>query len=285
MKRLLFCIPVLSMVLVSCQATNSTPSPTLTNENMNTASGVLLEVKNVSMFANLEDLAVETEEVAYSDGTTGYLARPAAAGTYPAVVMIHEWWGLNEHIKDMARILADEGYVVLAVDLYEGTVATDPTEAGKQAGAVRENPEAAVQNMRDAVAYLKGRSEVQSDRIASLGWCFGGQQSLNLALASDDLAATVIYYGNLVTEIEKLAAIQWPVLGIFGEEDTSIPVETVKEFETALATAGVENAIHIYPGVGHAFANPSGQRFAPEETMDAWGKTLDFLKKNLSDEA
>lgn len=236
------------------------------------------------MFANLDDLAVEAEEVMYTSGGTGYLVRPSAEGVYPAVVMIHEWWGLNDHIKDMARILADEGYVVLAVDLYTGTVASDPAEAGKLAGAVRENPEVAVQNMRDAVAFLKTRAEVNQDRIASLGWCFGGQQSLNLAVASDDLAATVIYYGNLVTDAEKLAAIQWPVLGIFGEEDTSIPVEMVREFESALATAGVENAIHIYPGVGHAFANPSGQRFAPEETMDAWEKTLSFLADNLKGE-
>ena len=118
-------------------------------------------------------------------------------------------------------------------------------------------------------------------KIASLGWCFGGGQSLRLALA-EKLDATVIYYGNLVTNEDDLSRINWPVLGIFGEQDQSIPVTTVKEFESSLNKLGIKNSINVYPGVGHAFANPSGASYAPEATQDAWKKTLEiFLDTNL----
>jgi carboxymethylenebutenolidase len=112
-----------------------------------------------------------------------------------------------------------------------------------------------------------------------LGWCFGGGQSLQLALNTErPLAATVIYYGTLVTNQTELAEITWPVLGIFGAEDQSIPVDTVNQFKAALDANAVTNEIYIYDGVGHAFANPSGGNYAPEETTDAWDKTLAFLR-------
>ena len=105
--------------------------------------------------------------------------------------------------------------------------------------------------------------------------------SLQLAVSGEELFATAIYYGSLVTDESKLSSIHWPVLGIFGEKDAGIPVTSVKLFETALDQLGVENEIHIYPGVGHAFANPSGMNYAPEATRDAWTKTLAFLEKYL----
>ncbi|HAS95752.1 TPA: hypothetical protein DCS99_05035 [Candidatus Wolfebacteria bacterium] len=117
--------------------------------------------------------------------------------------------------------------------------------------------------------------------MASLGWCFGGGQSLQLALSGEQLNATVIYYGNVVTDIETLRAIKWPVLGIFAGEDRSISPKKVNEFRAILNELGISNSITIYPGVGHAFANPSGQSYAPEETKDAWQKTLVFLQQNL----
>src|SRR5919112_704796 len=199
----------------------------------------------------------------------------------PAVVMIHEWWGLNDNIKDMANELASEGYVVLAADLYNGEVATTPDKAMQLVGTVRENPEQAISNLQSAVQYLASLPNVNSSRIASLGWCFGGGQSLQLALNSEQnpLAATVIYYGNLVNDTNELSKIIWPVLCIFGDQDQSIPVESVNAFEQALNETGITNEIYIYPGVGHAFANPSGDNYAPAETVDAWEKTLAFLKK------
>jgi carboxymethylenebutenolidase len=135
--------------------------------------------------------------------------------------------------------------------------------------------------MQGAVNYLGSLENVNSSRIASLGWCFGGGQSLQLALNSEEhpLAATVIYYGNLVNDTESLSKIKWPVLGIFGDQDQSIPVDSVMQFEQALNEIGITNEIYIYPGVGHAFANPSGDNYAPKETADAWKKTLVFLEK------
>lgn len=226
---------------------------------------------------------VEIETVNYYGDASGYLAQPAESeDQLPAVVMIHEWWGLNENIKNMAEQLAGEGYVVLAVDLYDGEVATESSQARTLATSVRENPDVAVENLNAAVAHLSNLKNVDSSRIASLGWCFGGGFSLQLALnAEQPLAATVVYYGTLVTDEQELASITWPVLGIFGAEDQSIPVEDVNEFEASLDANGIMNEIYIYDGVGHAFANPSGDSYAPEETADAWEKTLGFLSTHV----
>jgi carboxymethylenebutenolidase len=235
---------------------------------------------------------LQNKTINYIDGSSGYLVYPNTTTNnttstteqqqkLPAVVMIHEWWGLNDNIKDMANELAGEGYVVLAADLYNGEVATDPNRARELSSSVNENPEQAITNLQSAVQYLASLPNVNSTRIASLGWCFGGGQSLQLALHSEQnpLAATVIYYGNLVNDTNELSKINWPVLGIFGDQDQSIPVESVDAFEQALNGTGIKNEIYIYPGVGHAFANPSGDNYAPEETADAWQKTLTFLNK------
>jgi carboxymethylenebutenolidase len=197
--------------------------------------------------------------------------------------MIHENKGLNDNIKNMADLLAKEGYVVLAVDLFNGEVTTDQKRASELTQAIRNNPAVAIENLKSAVTYLASLPNVNPEKIASLGWCFGGQQSLQLALNSEEhpLSATVIYYGRLITEPETLSAIKWPVLGIFGDQDKSIPVDSVQKFEEALNTNGITNEIYIYQGVGHAFANPSGDNYAPQETQDAWEKTVSFLKKYL----
>ena len=235
---------------------------------------------------------LQNKSVNYYDSSSGYLVYPTTSSSnattieaqqqkLPAVVMIHEWWGVNDNIKDMANELASEGYVVLAADLFNGEVATDPSHARELSSSVRDNPEQAIANLQSAVQYLGSLPNVNSSRIVSLGWCFGGGQSLQLALNSEQnpLAATIIYYGNLVNDIGELSKINWPVLGIFGYQDQSIPVETVRQFEQILNEIGIPNEIYIYPGVGHAFANPSGDNYAPEETADAWNKTLAFLDK------
>lgn len=230
---------------------------------------------NADMFS--QDLDSVTGS--YLEGEVkGFLAKPIAKGDYPGIIMIHEWWGLNSNIEQMAKILAKEGYVVLAIDLYGGQVATDSAMAGQFASAVRSNPQKAVSEMKAAVSYL--REKENAGKVGSLGWCFGGGQSMQLSL-NEELDATVIYYGTLVTNATELENINWPVLGIFGENDTSIPVAKVNEFEAALDSLEIENQIYVYPGVGHAFANPSGANYAKEETADAWGKTIAFLAQNL----
>ena len=231
---------------------------------------------NSEMLNGVGDYEIISADTQYFENSNGYFARPASDGTFPGVIMIHEWWGLNDNIKDMARQLAAEGYIVLAVDLYNGEVAADSARARELTSGL--DQETATANMEAALNYLR---EHNATRLASLGWCFGGGQSMQLALAGQDLDATVIYYGNLVTEVGRLENINWPVLGVFGDQDQSIPVDTVNQFETALNGAGVQNEIYIYEGVGHAFANPSGDNYAPEETMDAWEKTLSFLERSL----
>lgn len=235
-------------------------------------------IKNVDML----DLGIEakydviTENVNYFENTNGFLAKPSSGENYPGVIMIHEWWGLNDNIMEMAKQLASQGYTVLAVDLYQGQIATTQDKARELVTSI--NQEKAINNMKAAKNYLKENQN--ADKIASLGWCFGGGQSLQLAL-NEELDATIIYYGNLVMDEAKLKSINWPVLGIFGSEDQSIPVNDVNQFDLALDSLAIKNEIYIYDGVGHAFANPSGMNYAPDETRDAWMKTLAFLEKNL----
>ncbi|WP_455278512.1 dienelactone hydrolase family protein [[Eubacterium] cellulosolvens] len=225
-------------------------------------------------------LEVIATEVEYYTNVFGYLAKPVVNNNYPGVIMIHEWWGLNDHIKRTAQELASEGYVVLAVDLYNGEVADNPDRARELSSSLDQDE--AIQNMKSAIAYLQTKENIR--KIASLGWCFGGGQSLQLALSDERLDATIIYYGSLITEESKLSSIKWPIQGIFGEEDTVIPVETVKEFKSILGKLGIENEIYIYSAVGHAFANPTGTNYAPNEAEDAWEKTLIFLSKYLKEE-
>jgi carboxymethylenebutenolidase len=219
---------------------------------------------------------VQTENVQYSDTSIGFLARPLSEESFPGVIMIHEWWGLNDNIKEMAKKLASNGYVVLAVDLYGGQVATTSDEARKLMTSFDQNN--GIQNMNSAVSYID--THYSPTKIASIGWCFGGGQSLNLAL-NNKLDATVIYYGSLVTDTDTLSTINWPVLGIFAELDKGIPTSTVHDFENSLNQLKIKNQIIIYPGVDHAFANPSGNSYAPDASKDAWKKTLEFLDSNL----
>ena len=261
----------------------------------------LVEAQSSNTVTNVTDLTrldsnagvdLQNKTVNYYDQANGYLVYPSSSnenksgnnnGTLPAVVMIHENKGLNDHIKNMANLLARNGYVVLAVDLFKGEVTTDRNRSSELTQYIRDNPDIATANLQSAVKYLASLPNVNAEKIASLGWCFGGAQSLQLALNSQDhpLSATIIYYGRLITDNATLAKIKWPVLGIFGDQDSSIPVDTVKAFESALNSNNIPNEIYIFKGVGHAFANPSGDNYAPTETKDAWDKTLSFLDKHL----
>ncbi|HEX9816327.1 MAG TPA: dienelactone hydrolase family protein, partial [Candidatus Thermoplasmatota archaeon] len=204
------------------------------------------------------EFEVDAEDVTYHPSTTGYFAKPRGTESPTGVVMIHEWWGLNDNIREMGEILASHGYAVLAVDLFKGNVAATSQEAQTQVGAL--NQAEATANMQAAADYLRGEGV---EEVAVLGWCFGGGQALQLSMSGEELVATVIYYGFLVTDESKLEPIDWPVLGIFGEKDQAISVPTVRAFETALGNLTIENDIYIYPDVGHAFANPSGDGWAP----------------------
>ena len=228
--------------------------------------------------------AVDSETLPYADVDDelayGYLAYPSGmVEALPAVVMIHEWWGLNDNVRAMANRLAAEGYMVLAVDLYGGETAATPAEARRKMLDVVENPGIARENLRQALGFLKTAG---APAIASLGWCFGGGWSLNAAmLFPEDVDASVIFYGQVTDDAEKLHAIDGPLLGLFGAEDRGIRVESVKAFEAALQRLRKEHEIHIYPGVGHAFANPTGNNYNSDAADDAWQRTVDFLAANL----
>lgn len=236
------------------------------------------ENNNSAVFATGEYDVETTTVTNYFENSDGYLAKPSTEGKYPGIIMIHEFWGLNDNIKQMAEKLASHGYVVFAVDLYDGQVGTTVDEARQLRSSFEQSQW--TENMNTAVSYLEDNHITSS--MGSIGWCFGGGQSLQLALHNDSMDATVIYYGQLVTDAEELSKINWPVLGVFAELDSGIPPETVNEFEMSLDEVGIENDIKIYLGVNHAFANPSGDRYAPDESKDAWQKTLEFFENNLN---
>ena len=243
-------------------------------------------VSNVSMDEVQDSVTAETVTYATvgDNEITGYLAKPAEAeGDLPGIIVIHEWWGLNDNIRMMARKLAAEGYTALAVDLYNGKVAETSDQARQIMSEAMKNEDAAVSNLKQAHAYLV--DQYNAPRTGVIGWCFGGGWSLQTALAlPGEVDATVIYYGRLETDPGTLEKLQMPVLGIFGSEDRGIPPSTVNEFEAALNEAGVENSIHIFEGANHAFANPSGSRYMKEAAEDAWKKTVAFFEENLKSE-
>ncbi len=215
----------------------------------------------------------------------GYFAAPADVfQPLPAIIVIHEWWGLNDNMRAMADRLAAEGYMVLAVDLYGGETAATPEEARQLMLKVVENPGPATENIKAAYQFL---NTAGAPRIASVGWCFGGGWSLQAAqLLPDELDASVIYYGQVTADDEKLRPITAPILGLFGAEDSGIKVESVEAFGSSLERLRKEHEIHVYPGVGHAFANPTGRNYDAAAADDAWARTLEFLERYLSsDEA
>jgi carboxymethylenebutenolidase len=213
----------------------------------------------------------------------GYLAEPEGAGPHPAVLLIHEWWGLNEGMTILADALAAEGYTVLAVDAYRGELTTQIPRA---LWLLMTTPEAQIFADVDAgLDYLLGLDNVDAERVATMGFCFGGGQSLQLGMReSQNLALTIMYYGAVVTEPDLLRPLTdaQPVLGIFAGEDATIAVEDVIEFEAALNSLDIENQITIYDGVGHGFVNEENYN-QPGQAGDAWQETLDFLSANFKE--
>lgn len=229
----------------------------------------------------------EFTNVTYTDqdGTEliGYLAQPEGEGPFPGVLLIHEWWGLNEGMTVLADALATEGYVVLAPDAYRG----DVTAQFPRALWLRlTTPEEQVFNDVDAaLAHLMSLENVDDERLASMGFCFGGGHSLQLGMRqSENLPLTIIYYGAVVTDPDLLRPLTegQGVLGVFGEDDQSIPVDGVLEFEAALNSLEIPNQVTIYEGVGHAFLTEENYD-QPGAAGEAWQQTLQFLEENFGE--
>jgi carboxymethylenebutenolidase len=215
-----------------------------------------------------------------AETASGYLAVPSGAGKKPAIVVIQEWWGVNDFIRKKTDEFAREGYVALAPDLYRGKVASDPDTAHQLMRGLPEDR--ALRDLKGAVAYLRSRPDVDGKRIASIGWCMGGGYSLSLALADPTLSGAVLYYGRLVTEDAAIQALKVPLLGNFGGKDQGIPPESVREFERKARAAGQNVDFKIYPDAGHAFASsPQQPSYRAADAKDADARTEAFLKKVL----
>jgi carboxymethylenebutenolidase len=208
----------------------------------------------------------------------GFLALPRDPGRRRAIIVIHEWWGLNEWVKEQAEKLAANGYVALAVDLYEGKVAVDSSEARKLKRRPRQDR--AIGDLKAAFDYLAGRTDVDAKHIGSLGWSMGGGFAVQLAIHEPRLAACVVNYGPLPTNIAEIQNINAAVLGIFGALDRGIPANKVRAFERCMNAAGKRVDIEIYDGAGHAFENPSNQRgYRPKAAAVAWFEILKFFEQ------
>lgn len=211
----------------------------------------------------------------------GWLSRPDnASGDLPALIVIHEWWGLNDNVRRAAERLAGEGYVTLAVDLHQGNIADTPKAAMKMSMVLGKNETAALNNLQEAIAYLK--TEAGVTKFGVIGWCQGGKWSLLTALNYPaDIDAAVIYYGRVTDDEAELAALDMPVLGVFAADDFIVPPEMAYRFAASMAAQKKDLEFYIYRDAAHAFSNPSGTEYNPEAAADAWKHTTEFLARNL----
>jgi carboxymethylenebutenolidase len=215
------------------------------------------------------------------DQVPGYLARPAGDGPFPGVVVIQEWWGLNDHIKDVTERFAQEGFVALAPDLYHGQVALEPDEARKLAMELQ-HP-VAIQDIQGAVNYLLAQPFVQPKKAGVVGFCMGGGLSLQMSHKGKNLGAVVMFYGRGELDDTTAAQVSAPLLGLFGEADQGIPVEGVRANEQILKAHGKPAEFVIYPGAPHAFFNDDRPHiYHKEAAEDAWARTLAWFRRYLT---
>jgi carboxymethylenebutenolidase len=227
--------------------------------------------------------SIHTEIVEYKSAgqsVKAFLAVPQGRGKHPGILVIHEWWGLVPWVKQQTKKLAAQGYVALAVDLYHGQSTTNPSEARQLMQSLPRTR--ALQDLEAAFNYLASRPDVDSNKIASIGWCMGGGWSLRLAEHESKLAACVVNYGELPKSSAEIQAIHAPVLGNFGAEDRGITPPAVRAFASAMKSDGKQINVKIYAGAGHAFENPNNkQGYRPEAAQDAYRRTLAFLNAEL----
>ena len=227
--------------------------------------------------------AAEGKPVSYKSGdetVNATLYTPQGKGPFPALVVIHEWWGLNDWVKEQASKLADQGYVTLAIDLYRGKVATTSDQAHELMRGVPNDR--ANRDLLAASSFLRSQKNVDPAKVGDIGWCMGGGYALDLAIADPKLKAAVINYGHLASDKATLQKINAAVLGIFGGQDGGIPPADVKKFEADLKSLGKTAEIKIFPDAGHAFENPNNkQGYRPDDAKQAWELTTAFLAKYL----
>lgn len=231
----------------------------------------------------ISSFAAEGKPVSYKSGdetVNAILYTPHGKGPFPALVVIHEWWGLNDWVKEQASKLADQGYVALAIDLYRGKVATTPEEAHEIMRGVPSDR--ANRDLLAASSFLRSQKNVNPAKVGTIGWCMGGGYALDLAIADPKLKAAVINYGHLASDKATLEKINAAILGIFGGQDKGIPPADVNKFEADLKALGKPVEIKIFPDAGHAFENPNNkQGYRADDAKQAWELTTAFLAKYL----
>lgn len=216
-----------------------------------------------------------------SNGGTcsGYLALPNAGRGF-GVIVLQEWWGLVDHIRDVADRFSREGFVALAPDLYHGKKTTSPDEAGKLFMAL--NISQVEKDLRGAIDYLLAVEECQGESVGTVGFCMGGQLSLYAACANSKVAACVVYYGIHPNVHPDIAALRAPVLGFFAEKDSSVPPQAVRKLEAELNAAGKQAEFHIYKDVNHAFFNDTrAEVYHEASAKDSWHRMLNFFRDAL----
>lgn len=227
--------------------------------------------------------SVKSQTVRYASGNeivSGYLVVPATPGKHPAIIAIHEWWGLNDWVKEQANKFAELGYVTLAVDLYRGKSTTDPMVAHELMRGLPQDR--AIRDLKAAFTYLASRTDVEPGKIGVVGWCMGGGYSILLAQNEPKLAACAVNYGALPTEPQDIAKIHAPVLGNFGADDIGIPPNAVHAFADEMKADGKTADVKIYDGAGHAFENPNNKTgYRPQAAKDAWNRMVAFFMANL----
>lgn len=225
----------------------------------------------------------KTETVQFPSGKDtvgGFLATPEKPGRYPGLIVVHEWWGLNDWVKEQTVKLASQGYVALAVDLYRGKVATDANEAHELSRGLPNDR--AVLDLMAGIVYLAARNDVDRGHVGVIGWCMGGGFAVQLAVHVPRLSACVVNYGALPTDPNQLQNIGAPILGNFGADDRGITPADVQSFQKTMETLGRRVDIKIYDGAGHGFENPNNTSgYRPQAAEDAWNRTIAFLNKAL----
>lgn len=284
-------IVVALLLLVGCGTDGDSEADRMAEEHEN-------ETPTASEGARAPDIPVTAETVAYTqtaeeNAVEGYVAAPSnpdsvlqahgmdpSSDRLPGVVVIHEWWGLNDNVRTATRRLAGQGYRALAVDVYQGAVANTPDSAQALMKRAMGQEEQLLANLQNAHDYL--RSEADAPRVAVLGWCFGGGRTFDaVAAAPTQYDAAVAYYGSpesMTTDI--LEQTTTPLLSHFGRNDQAVSPDIAEAFQSRFEEAGAEGAVHFYDA-GHAFANPSGDSYEPEAAEQAWSRTTDFLEQNL----
>ena len=216
-----------------------------------------------------------------SNGETGsgYLATPAS-GSGPGVIVLQEWWGLVDHIKEIADRFAGEGFVALAPDMYHGETADNPGDAGRLMMAL--NIDRVEKDLRGSIEYLLSLDQTQGDQVGTVGFCMGGQLSLYAACANSQVGACVNYYGIHPDVQPDIGNLKAPVLGFFGEDDAKVSPEVVRELEERLNQAGKQVEFHIYPGADHAFFNDCRPMYKEKEAKESWDRMIQFYRAKLA---